>query len=507
MGETRVNIKHLLEDIRDSYPFPAEEAIITELIANAFDSEAARIALSIDPAKCEFTVVDNGTGMNSSEFEGYHDIAATAKVRGKGIGFAGVGAKLALLICSAVITETRKRDFHRATRWWLEDTYRAPWEYCEVSGLIGSSGTAVCFRLSDRGSLLLDASYVKEAIERHFYPILDQAFDQVLQALYPGGIEFLINGQPISPQRADNHGEVKYFLVRLGRRDKPIGVGYVAKIESDLGEDRRGIAVSTYGKVIKRGWDWIGLNTKNPNRLTGIVEVPKLVELLTTNKADFLKDGTSYQKYLRYRKAIQEAIGPILREFGEEVDQRRDKTNVQPLEREIEQVLRDLVPDFPELASLLGARGRSEATTGILPDPQAVPVGVIEQGVGPMTGTKGGGGEGTGIEVAPGELPGERIALAPEPTERGRIHEGRRKRPALMIGFEDDPNRDELGWLTESTVWVNRQHPAYRRALRTGADTYHVMLTVGCVLSVHLESEKSPQQFINRFLALWGLRE
>jgi hypothetical protein len=33
--ESRVNLEHLLEDIRDSYPFPQEEAIITELIANA----------------------------------------------------------------------------------------------------------------------------------------------------------------------------------------------------------------------------------------------------------------------------------------------------------------------------------------------------------------------------------------------------------------------------------------------------------------------------------------
>jgi len=38
MGETRVNLRHLLEDIRDSYPYPIEEAIVTELIANALDS-------------------------------------------------------------------------------------------------------------------------------------------------------------------------------------------------------------------------------------------------------------------------------------------------------------------------------------------------------------------------------------------------------------------------------------------------------------------------------------
>jgi len=33
MRETRVNLKHLLEDIRDSYSLPIEEAIVTELVA------------------------------------------------------------------------------------------------------------------------------------------------------------------------------------------------------------------------------------------------------------------------------------------------------------------------------------------------------------------------------------------------------------------------------------------------------------------------------------------
>lgn len=40
MRETRVNLKHLLEDIRDSYNIPIEEAIVSELVANALDSGA-----------------------------------------------------------------------------------------------------------------------------------------------------------------------------------------------------------------------------------------------------------------------------------------------------------------------------------------------------------------------------------------------------------------------------------------------------------------------------------
>lgn len=505
MGETRVNLKHLLEDIRDSYPFPVEEAIITELIANALDSRARRIAFSAGGTRNELLVVDDGIGMTEERLEGYHDIAATAKIRGKGIGFAGVGAKLALLVAEAVVTETRKGSFHRATRWHLKNTYRAPWDYFETAGLVKDRGTAVRLRLHSQSSRLLESTYIRQVIERHFYPLLDEQFARFLRPIYQRGVEFVVDDEPVVLRADRNAGEVKRFLVTLGRRGKPVGIGCVTKVEDELAEEQRGIAASTYGKVIKRGWEWLGITPKHPNCLAGIVEVPALAELLITNKADFLKDTTSLQKYYKYRKAIQEAIGPVLRELGEEAPQQeRMEESLRPLEREIERVLKDLVPDFPELAPLLGTRGRQESVEGVLPDPNEEPVGVIQPGVGAMTGTEGGSGEGTGVAVAPGFLPGQRIALAPEPTERGRSHEGRLKRPGLMIGFEDDPNREEMGWLLGNNIWVNRQHPAYQRALGAGADTYHVMLTVGCVLSAHLQVEKPPQQFISRFLSLWG---
>ena len=38
MGETRVDLQHLLEDLRDANTGPLEETILTEVIANALDS-------------------------------------------------------------------------------------------------------------------------------------------------------------------------------------------------------------------------------------------------------------------------------------------------------------------------------------------------------------------------------------------------------------------------------------------------------------------------------------
>ena len=44
MGETRVDLLHLLEDLRDAYPGAAEETILTEIVANSLDSGATLIA-------------------------------------------------------------------------------------------------------------------------------------------------------------------------------------------------------------------------------------------------------------------------------------------------------------------------------------------------------------------------------------------------------------------------------------------------------------------------------
>ena len=63
----------------------------------------------IDPKIRSMRIVDNGKGMNDREFEEYHDIAATTKTRGKGIGFAGVGVKLSLLCAKS--EGVKKLDF------------------------------------------------------------------------------------------------------------------------------------------------------------------------------------------------------------------------------------------------------------------------------------------------------------------------------------------------------------------------------------------------------------
>jgi hypothetical protein len=81
------------------------------------------------------------------------------------------------------------------------------------------------------------------------------------------------------------------------------------------------------------------------------------------------------------------------------------------------------------------------------------------------------------------------------------------RRPAhygLDIQFEDRPDEVELGRLVESTVWVNRAHPAYRRALSSRSIGYHIALAVGLALAPLAVEPAREHAFVTAFLSHWG---
>jgi hypothetical protein len=116
--------------------------------------------------------------------------------------------------------------------------------------------------------------------------------------------------------------------------------------------------VSTFGKVIKRGWDWLGVTPQAPEMVGGLVEAPALAACLTLNKADFLRSGPRGAVYLAYRKAMQQAVAQQLTIWGGERDtlEPARRRAARPVERDVESVLLDLATEFPMLAMLVERR-------------------------------------------------------------------------------------------------------------------------------------------------------
>ena len=522
MGETRVDLLHLLEDLRDAYPGATEETILTEIVANALDSGASTIAITTDASVPALTIADNGVGMRRRELARYHDIASSTKVRGTGIGFAGVGIKIALLVCAGVVTETRRAKHHVASMWHLASRHKAPWRWIPPPGLVDGHGTAVRLTPTNPLSPLVDPGFVEGALRRNFQPLFDPALADPLRSAYPRGVIFTVNGHGVEAHawRAE---DVAPLAIRVARKRKPAGAGYLTRDATPLPEELRGLAVSTYGKVIKRGWDWLGVASAGLECVGGLMEVPALAECLTLNKADFIRAGTRGATYLSYRKAIQEAVSRQLTEWGQagELDERARRRAARPVERDLEAVLADLSDDFPLLASLVEQRTGGQrrlpvarAGSGVDGDASLLTTrgsgsGVIPDGT---DGLRGEAGDVGARESERNETPSSSESQTPNapspPAATGRLAVGpRTRRPArygLSIQFEERPDDVELARLIESTVWVNEAHPAYRRAAASRSEGYHVAVAVAMALAPLAVDPAKEHGFVTAFLARWG---
>ncbi|MGH7251022.1 MAG: ATP-binding protein [Nitrospiraceae bacterium] len=513
MGETRVDLLHLLEDLRDAYPGALEETILTEMVANSLDSGASRVCLATDAVEATLTAVDNGSGMQRRDLIRYHDLATTTKTRGEGIGFAGVGIKLGLLASEEVVTETRRGKTHIATRWSLTSRHRAPWKWMPPPGLVVEQGTGVRLKLQNALSPLLDEGFIEGTLRRQYQPLLDPEFDEILSTHYPSGVTFQVNGRALDRRRRRTP-EAARLAICLARKRKPSAVGYLMLAELPWPEEQRGVAISTFGKVIKRGWDWLGITPSAPDRVGGVIEAPALAATLTLNKGDFVRVGARGSLYLGYRKAIQEAVSRQLEAWGdarEPTDEARRRA-LRPLERDLEQVLVDLAEEFPLLASLVERRAGGQkrlpiGREGSARDGQALVAAAVMQRA--EEGQREAGEpeqpeqpvvEGGPHAVAEGEsepIPGGAVL----PGTGGKL---RPARYGLSIRFEQAPEDPELGRLVESTVVVNEAHPAYRRAAASRSEGYHIALAVALALSRLAVEPAKEHEFVTAFLSHWG---
>jgi hypothetical protein len=501
VGQTRVDLQHLLEDLRDAYPGPLEETILTEIVANALDSGAASVTLLTDAAAAVLVVVDDGKGMSRRDLSRYHDIATSSKRRGEGIGFAGVGIKLGLLVSAEVITETRRGSSHVATRWRLASRQKAPWRWIPPPGYVAAQGTAVCLRLQNPLSPLLDARVLEETLGRHFQPLMETAFDAILAERYPRGVAFRVNGHTLSRRPPPPGAET--LEARLPRKRRAAALGYACRSQEPLPEGQRGIAVSTLGKVIRRGWDWLALAPDAHDRVAGLVEAPALAEALALNKADFLRSGPRGLLYLTYRKAIQEAVTAQLMAWGDRLaPEPSERRLTRPVERDLEDVLVDLAESFPALAALVERRAGGQRR---LPTPQA---GVRAAEGARLVATEPPEVESTAGAAAASEPAGSprEDGVAPSTLNTPGPAHGPRKpaRYGVTLQLEEHPDNAQLGWLVDSTVHVNTAHPAYRRAVASRAEAYHLALTVGLSLAPLVAEPAGTQAFVTAFLARWG---
>jgi hypothetical protein len=109
--------------------------------------------------------------------------------------------------------------------------------------------------------------------------------------------------------------------------------------------------------------------------------------------------------------------------------------------------------------------------------------------------------EGDQVEGAPQPEPAALSGVAVVPGPRGR---SRPARYGLSIRFESHSEDPDLGRLIESTVVINDAHPAYRRAVASRSEGYHIALAVALALARLAVPPAETHEFVTAFLTRWG---
>jgi hypothetical protein len=496
--ESTIDYEHFLEDLVDMYPFSVEEAILVELIANCLDAKVSIIEINTDKAAKIFEIKDNGEGMTDKEFENYHNFSVTFKEKGKGIGFAGLGAKLALKIAENIITETKSKKFRGASQWRFKG--KKPIWIDITPSYVEDFGTLVRIFFSTNGSNLLNPETIRLIILKHYLPLFLFADFYKLAEVYPSGIKFVVNGDVLQADKVDYEKESPPVFLTRGRRKKPFGICKFTLSKELMLDEFQGIGISTYGKIINTEQrEWFKQQPKSPEKISGIIEVPELVGCLVTSKTAFRKDGSFGVKYYNFYRAAQQDFIKWLEEIGLRERKMEEEKDAE-LAKKLAKIAGKIITDIPELQTLFSARQIKQV---LLPTSQSDETGsLVEGGTQEIVSIESGGNK-AGTTTAPGPDVGS-ILMQPG-AEQPITRRQRSIKFGPSISFVSDEKREEVGW-TEGLekVLINKAHPAFRSAERGGLLFYHYVLAVGFAMIRELPPDHDKMAILNKYLTNWG---
>ena len=167
--DIEINVMHTLENFRDAYDDEAS-VVVLEAMANALDAKADRVDIALKNQSVTFR--DNGPGMTQKQFRSYHKISGSTKTKGRGIGFAGVGAKVYLAIWKNTVihTETFGDEGPFASDMHVRHG-RPKWDECGTATSLRTRGTSYGVKLRERDYDKLQ-SKIHDIIRDEFNPAM-----------------------------------------------------------------------------------------------------------------------------------------------------------------------------------------------------------------------------------------------------------------------------------------------------------------------------------------------
>jgi hypothetical protein len=502
--ESTVNFQNLIRDLADMYPQEVDEVVVVELIANSLDAGANRISIDYNPSSNVLVIIDNGQGMDADQFAQYHDFAAGLKTRGTGIGFAGVGAKISFNAADRVITETVGQGFSGGSNWHFEANGHLFWDEIQVTNVSGhGTRVEVHFRADIKPSYATTDDLVK-LLQRNYLPLLDGKFLDLYQrlCLYSKSLRFVINGKEYCPT------DVADDFIQEAKRDiypessgKMLGYGVLGLASHDypLGEDIGGVLLCTHGKVIRADLFNQFPGNYGP-RVFGVIEIPGLIDFITTSKTDFNRGKGRNRSFERLYGPLRENFKDWLTGLGIEQIEPQDTGEAGKLERE----LRQIAESVPELSEFFGFRNR---TTVLQPKSDGKIAADLHDGIEPAFPE----GEGTRSPNPGPPEPGDKLGTAlianKENGQQRANPISRRGRRGPRISFESRLDRIDLAWVDGNTVVINSGHPSYKKTASSAtARRIHSIFAIASAIQKFIADPDASDDlmFVDRMLSAWG---
>ena len=482
------------------YPDDPFDVVVSELVANALDAKASMIRIDWDDSKKTLVITDDGRGMSADDFEAYHDIAVESKFRGASIGFAGVGAKISFNIAHRVLTETRFNGEHTSSIWQWQD------DQLEIQDTntrhLKHDGTRVevNFRLS-AGLPTIDDAYLTGILQRHYLPLLIEDFLRGYGAieLYSPGLRFEINGRQVPIMSLEEFAQLRDAEdLLVESKSKQVGWGKIglAKVEQPGGLDGRGIWLCTHGKVIKA--ESLDQHLALPDGTPfGVVEIPELVNHITTSKSDFQRRPGGNVDLERLLGPVRDQLRRFLEKHGVEIPEKRRNQLTSRLERDLSK----MIPALPELRQLSGLLRRSERLRR------------DEQGGITASNSSGETSEETGTaqdqsskDTSSSDNSGDRGRQEDEQGQTITKRQRSRRNQGPQVTFEDHPGRHEISWLDGGTVVINSALPTYMNRVKQNEArvTYCIFAIASALQKAGVAGELDDPSYLDRFITVWG---
>ena len=303
--DIEINTLHTLENFRDVYD-DEHSVVVLEAMANAIDAKADLVDITLKNNSITFR--DNGPGMTRKQFFMYHKISGSDKTKGRGIGFAGVGAKIYLAIWknTTIHTETYGDDGALESKMFVRHG-KLKWDECNAATVSRVRGTSygVTLRENDYNKLQVK---LKDIIMDHFnFAMLN-------------GLTIRVNNEKLEPWNPPYVFKID-GIIKVKSTIFPVTLKVM---KEDISYKYRYVQYQVWGKtIITKKLDWAqDIKEEYRNRIHVTVNAEKHSKYLKLNKNSFKSGQTSISdmyanigKWMYYtlkkNKYIEKQVGEV----------------------------------------------------------------------------------------------------------------------------------------------------------------------------------------------------